>query len=200
MRTPPKFTDLAYLARSALHCGLYRLSTRLYRRAVLAGDTHAAHQLVVQLNLLGRDPHGTGAFWAAEHVSLADPEGVAELLLTLRSAPPAREALLRRRPARHVRLDDPHGLSRLVDELRRCQAQDAIAELPERAPAEHVRLDYASGVAWLLDALKDARAYGAARVLAGRPPTAFLSTTPAESRDCSIQWAVRGARKTEPYC
>jgi len=103
--------DQAALGDAAHARGLYRHAAQLHKIAAAYGNLRAVLYLANPPQYLRADVGPVR--WAAAHVSLDDPRGVARLLDSLRE--PAAEqqatALLRRDPAAHVPLDSPGGVA-----------------------------------------------------------------------------------------
>ena len=161
--------DLTILARAARGRGLYRHAAALWTTAVTLGSASAAGQLIGHLRQVSPGDTTRAARWAAGHVSLGDPQAVAELLRELRAAgaSDAATTLVARDPAGHASLDDPQ-VAELLRELRAAGASDAATTLLARDPAGHVSLDDPLAVAGLLRVLREAGAGDAARTLATR--------------------------------
>ena len=95
------------------------------------------------------------AQWAAGHVPLDDPVGVASLLDWLRAAGAQDQVtvLLARDPAAHAAVDDPRAVTYLLRWLRGAEAQAQVTVLAARA-AGHVAVDDLYGVGNLLGELR----------------------------------------------
>jgi hypothetical protein len=160
--------DQAALGVAAHERGLYRAAAQLHKNAAESGSLRAAFYLTDPPPCLRGDARP--ASWAAAHVALDDPLGVASLLDELRKAGAQDQAaaLLRRDPAAHVALDDPLGVGALLGSLRAAGAQDQAAALLRRDPAAHVALDNLYGVGYLLLRLRAAGAQDQAAALASR--------------------------------
>ena len=159
--------DQAELGDAAHYCGLYRAAAQLHKNAAASGSLRSVLYFIGPPDCLRADPRP--AHWAASHVSLDDPDGVARLLDGLRAAGAAEQvaALLARDPAAHVSLDNPVGVARLLDGLRATGADGQAAALASRAAA-HVSLDNPVGVAMLLGGLRAAGAAEQVAALASR--------------------------------
>ena len=107
-------TDQAALGDAAHDRGLSRAAAQLHKNAATAGNLHAAYYLTKPGHYFRADVRPV--CWAAAHVSLDDPDGVATLLDRLRAAGAHEQAtaLLHRDPAAHVSLDDSFGVARLL--------------------------------------------------------------------------------------
>ncbi len=164
-------TDLSRLAGAAYDRGLYRHAAALCTRAVTAGSTYAASQLIAYLRQVSPEDAMRAARWAADHASLVDLGAVAWLLDRLREAG-ADDAVttLATRAAGHARLDSPRAVVSLLDGLRAAGADDAVTTLLARGPASHARLDDPLGVTALLRALREAGASDAVTTLLARGP------------------------------
>ena len=160
--------DQAALGAAAAGRGLYRAAAQLHKNAAACGDLRAAAWLADPPGCLRADPRP--AHWAAAHVPLDDPGGVAHVLGGLRAAGADEQAaaLLARDPAAHVSLDDPGGVAHVLGGLRAAGADEQAAALLARDPAAHVSLDDPYGVADLLDELQAARAKDQVAALAAR--------------------------------
>jgi uncharacterized protein YidB (DUF937 family) len=167
--------DQAALGVAAHERGLYRAAAQLHKNAAESGSLRAAFYLTDPPPCLRGDARP--ASWAAAHVALDDPLGVASLLDELRKAGAQDQAaaLLRRDPAAHVALDNPYGVAYLLDELRKAGAQDQAAALLRRDPAAHVALDDPLGVGALLGSLRAAGAQDQAAALLRRDPAAHVA-------------------------
>ena len=163
--------DQAALGDAAHDRGLYRDAAQLHKNAAASGNLGAAFYLSDPPASLRADPRP--ARWAAVHVALDDPAGVAHLLRGLWDAGADEQAaaLLARDPAAHVALDDLFGVTLLLHYLREAGADEQAAVLASRAAA-HVALDDPRGVAFLLDRLREAGAHEQAAVLAARAAAA----------------------------
>ena len=75
------------------------------------------------------------------------------------------------RAADRAALDNPYGVARLLDSLRRAQAQDQVTKLADRAAA----LDNPAGVAFLLASLRKTGAEQQAAALLARDPAAHAA-------------------------
>ena len=148
--------DQAELGDAAHARGLYRAAAQLCKNAAASGNPLAAYYLTHPSPCLRGDSRP--ASWAAAHVPLDDPVGVAWLLRSLREAGAQDQAaaLLDRDPAAHAALDDPRAVADLLDSLREAGAQDQAAALAGRAA--HVSLDSPFGVIELLDWMREATA------------------------------------------
>ena len=95
------------------------------------------------------------AQWAAGHVPLDDPVGVASLLDWLRAAGAQDQVtvLLARDPAAHAAVDDPRAVTYLLRWLRGAEAQAQVTVLAACA-AGHVAVDDLYGVGNLLGELR----------------------------------------------
>jgi uncharacterized protein YidB (DUF937 family) len=169
-------SDLVRLAQAARDRGLYRHAAALWTTAVTLGSASAAGQLIGHLRQVRPADTTRAARWAADHVSLDDPLGVALLLQVLRAAgaSDAVTALLARDPAGHASLDSPQGVAGLLQELRAAGASDAVTALASRA-AGHASLDSPDAVAWLLQELRAAGASDAVTTLLARDPARHAS-------------------------
>jgi uncharacterized protein YidB (DUF937 family) len=165
--------DQAALGNAAHARGLYRDAAQLHKTAAAYGNLRAVSYLATPPQYLRADVGPVR--WAAAHVSLDDPVGVARLLGSLREAGAEQQvtALLRRDPAAHVPLDNPGGLARLLDSLREAGAEQQVTALAGRAAA-HVPLDNPGGVARLLDSLREAGAEQQVTALLRRDPAAHV--------------------------
>jgi uncharacterized protein YidB (DUF937 family) len=167
--------DQAALGDAANARGLYRTATQLHKNATASGNLRAASYLTHHpppcLSADVRPAH-----WAAAHVSLDDPAGVAELLDSLRKAGAGKQAtaLLRRDPAAHVSLDDPAGVAWLMRSLRKAGAGKQATALLRRDPAVHVSFDDPRTLAELLDSLQLLGADEHVAALANRDPAAHV--------------------------
>ncbi|MBO2445244.1 hypothetical protein J4557_47850 [Actinomadura nitritigenes] len=160
-------TDLATFGEAAWDRGLYRHAAQLWKKATKHGDPDAAIRLVTHLYTL-HPADLPPARYAAAHVALDDPQGVAALLGELRGVGANEQvAVLAARAAAHVALDDPHAVAALLGELRRVGAGEQAAVLARRAAA-HVALDDPHAVAALLGELRRVGAGEQAAVLARR--------------------------------
>ncbi|GAA0219304.1 hypothetical protein GCM10009527_014340 [Actinomadura nitritigenes] len=160
-------TDLATFGEAAWDRGLYRHAAQLWKKATKHGDPDAAIRLVTHLYTL-HPADLPPARYAAAHVALDDPQGVAALLGELRGVGANEQvAVLAARAAAHVALDDPHAVAALLGELRRVGAGEQAAVLARRAAA-HVALDDPQGVAALLGELRGGGANEQVAVLAAR--------------------------------
>ena len=132
--------DQAALGDAADARGLYRDAAQLHKNAAASGNPGAVFYLSHPPACLRADPRP--AHWAAAHVALDDPDGVAVLLDSLRKAGADEQAaaLLARDPAAHVPLDDPDGVASLLDRLREAGADEQAAALAARSAA-HAALD-----------------------------------------------------------
>jgi hypothetical protein len=159
--------EQAALGDAADARGLYRAAAQLHKNAAASGNLSAAFYLSSPPDCLSADPRL--AHWAAAHVSLDDPDGLADLLDSLlgTGADEQAAALLARDPASHVSLDDPDGLADLLRSLRRTGAHEQAAALAGRAAA-HAPLDDPDAIARLLASLRQAGAREQAAALAGR--------------------------------
>ena len=146
-------SDQATLGDAAHARGLYRDAAQLHKNAAARGNLHAVLYLANPPHYLRADVRPVR--WAAAHVPLDDPGGVARLLGGLREAGAEEQAtaLLRRDPAAHVALDDPYGVAMLLGGLREAGAVEQTAMLADRAAA-HVALDDPHGVGLLLLSLR----------------------------------------------
>jgi len=160
--------DQAALGDAAHARGLYRAAAQLHKNAARCGNPRAVYYLSNPPHYLRNDVRPMR--WAAAHVALDDPYGVAGLLDRLREAGAQDQAaaLLARDPAAHVSLEDSAGVARLLGRLREAGAQDQAAALLARDPAAHVALEDPGGIAMLLDSLREAGAQDQAAALAGR--------------------------------
>jgi hypothetical protein len=124
--------EQAALGDAASDRGLYRAAAQLFKNAAASGSLRAAYHLARPPSCLRGDARP--ASWAAAHVSLDDPAGVAGLLDSLRAAG-ARDqaAALASRAAAHVSLDDPAGVRWLLNSLREAGADEQAAALASRA-------------------------------------------------------------------
>ena len=165
--------DQAALGDEANDRGLYRDAAQLHKNAAAAGDIAAAVYLGHPPDCLRADPRP--AYWAAAHVPLDNPYGVAELLSALRDAGAQRQAtaLLARDPAAHTALDNPAAVAYLLGTLREAGAHQQATALADRAAA-HAVLDDPGGVAALLDMLRKTDAYQQATALLARDPAAHV--------------------------
>ena len=153
--------DQATLGDAAHARGLYRDAAQLHKNAAARGNLHAVLYLASHPHYLRPDVRPVR--WAIDHVSLDDPDVVADLLRRLRGEDAAEQAaLLARDPAAHVSLDDPAAVSGLLDRLRIAGAAEQATALAERAAA-HVPLNDPRAVAALLDRLREAGAAEQAR-------------------------------------
>ena len=75
----------------------------------------------------------------------------------------------------HVLLDEPGGVARLLDRLRKADAQEQVTALLHRDPAAHVALGDPDGVARLLDSLREADAPEQVTALLHRDPAAHVA-------------------------
>jgi hypothetical protein len=159
--------DQAALGDAADDRGLYRAAAQLHKNAAVSGNLRAAYYLTRPPPCLRGDARP--ASWAAAHVALDDPRGVADLLGRLRAAGAQDQAaaLLDRDPGARVALDDLLRVAELLGRLRAAGAYDQAAALAGRAAA-HVAVDDPWGVARLLDSLREAGAHDQAAALAGR--------------------------------
>ena len=163
--------DQVALGDAAGVCGLYRNAVQLHKNAAASGNLSAAFYLSRPPACLSADPRP--ADWAAAHLALDDPYGVASLLHRLWEAGAHEQAaVLAARAAAHAGLDDPGGVASLLDSLRRAGAHEQAAALLARDPAAHAGLDDPVGVASLLDSLRRAGAHEQAAVLLARDPAA----------------------------
>ncbi|MFD7218607.1 hypothetical protein, partial [Streptomyces cyaneofuscatus] len=167
-------TDMNALGNAAWHRGLYRDAAQLHKHATTYGNPHAAGTLVNHLHILHPTDHHP-AQWAAAHVALDNPDGVAWLLDRLRAVGADEvRVLLARDPAAHVALDRSYFIARLLNGLRAAGADEQVTVLAERAAA-HVALDDASGVGWLLKRLREVGEDEQVRVLLARDPAAHVA-------------------------
>ena len=169
--------DQAALGDAAHARGLYRDAAQLHKNAAASGNPRAALYLSRPPACLRADPRP--AHWAAAHVALDDPRGVAGLLDSLRAAGAHEQAaaLLARDPAAHAALDNPGGVACLLDSLREAGADEQAAALLARDPAAHASLDNPAAVARLLAACgRRARTSRPPRWPAAPPPTSPSTT------------------------
>ena len=169
-------SDLDRLALAAQARGLYRHAAALWTTAATLGSTYAAAYQLIRLRGASSGDTMRAAQWAATHVRLDDPEGVADLLRELEAVGvgDAVTVLLARDPAGHVCLDDPEGVAALLRALGEAGAGDAVIALLARDPARHVCLDDPEGVADLLRALQAAGAGDAVTALLARDPAGHV--------------------------
>ncbi len=167
-------TDQATLGDAAGARGMYRAAAQLHKNAAARGDPRAVSYLSNPPDYLR--PDARPMHWAAAHVSLEDPDGVARLLDILQWAGAHDQAAaLAARAAAHATLDDPYAVARLLDILRKMGAHDQAATLLARDPATHVLLDHPGGVADLLDILWKMGAHDRAATLLARDPAAHAT-------------------------
>ncbi|WP_214104029.1 hypothetical protein [Acrocarpospora catenulata] len=160
--------DLKALGDAAWRRGLYRDAAQFYKNATAGGDPETAFHLVDRLHFLHPADHRP-AHWAAIHLALADPAGVARLLGRLREigATGPLSALLARDPATRVSLDAPYDVAALQNRLREVRAHEQLTVLAERAAA-HVDLDNLYALTHLLGMLRKAGAHDQVTALAHR--------------------------------
>jgi hypothetical protein len=141
--------DLSALAAAAGKRGMLRDAARLRKHATAQGNVTAAADLVIYWHLShATDPRP--AQWAAVHVALDDPFGVAHLLDRMRRAGANQQVtVLTDRAAAYVSLDDPVRVVYLLDRMRRAGANQQVTVLTDRAAA-HIPLDNPRGVTHLL--------------------------------------------------
>jgi len=121
-------------------------------------------------DLGGRDAVTALARRAADAVDLTDPGAITwwlEMMLEFGADPAFDTALLARNPGRHADLRDPAAVAKLLENLHRRDADDAIADIVARITAEGTDLTSPSAVARLLNALHDAGARPAIACVAG---------------------------------
>ena len=159
--------DQTALGSAADDRGLYRAAAQLHKNAAASGSLRAAFYLSDPPSCLRGDARP--ASWAAAHVSLESPVGLAGLLGRLREAGAQEQAavLLRRDPAAHVSLDSPYGVAELLNALGEAGAQDQASALAARSAA-HVSLDSLNDLASLVRALREAGAQEQVSALAAR--------------------------------
>jgi hypothetical protein len=169
--------DQAALGDSAHDRGLYRDAAQLHKNAAGSGNLRAADYLSDSPACPSADPRP--AHWAAAHVSLDDPDGLAGLLDSLREAglDEQADALLARDPASQVSLDDPYDVAELLVSLRRMGAHEQAAALAGRAAA-HVSLDDPVAVVRLLASMREMGAREQADALARRAAAHVSSDDP----------------------
>jgi uncharacterized protein YidB (DUF937 family) len=129
--------DLTRLGQAASRRGLYRHAAALWTAATAQGSVAAARQLIDHLRKVSPSDTMRAAQWAAGHVSLGDPQGVAWLLGALRAAGAgdAARTLLARDPAAQASLGDLQGVADLLVALDAAGAGDAVRTLLRRDPA-----------------------------------------------------------------
>jgi hypothetical protein len=166
--------DLGSLGDAAWGRDLYLDAAQLHKHATTHGSTKAAATLVRRLKEL----HPTDvrpAQWAAAHVTLNDPYGVARLLTVLREAGAQDQVeALAARAAAEAALNDPYGVAHLLNALRETEAQEQAGALASRAAAD-VALNNPEGVAWLLEALWEVEAQDQVDALLTRNPAAHAA-------------------------
>src|SRR6185437_8680374 len=156
-----RFADpsaLPALASAAEKRGLLRDAARLRKKATAHGNATEAATLVRNLGWRAHFTDPRPAQWAAEHISLDDPDGIASLLDSMQQAGAKQQATaLATRAAEHVVLNNPGGIASLLDSMQEAGAKQWATALATRAAA-HVSLDDPGGVARLLDSLRSAGA------------------------------------------
>lgn len=163
-------TDLRALAQVAENRGLLRDAAHLRQRAALQGDAMAAAEFINQLR--GTFPDFRELPWpVAEHVSLSDPMGVANLIDELKQIGAARQlsVLLSRDPGRHAACGDVGGAITLLEELRKAGGAAQASVLADRLAASAALDDPAQAIR-LISGLRGAGAYAQIAALIARDP------------------------------
>ncbi|MBA6439777.1 esterase/lipase family protein [Streptomyces sp. GMR22] len=147
--------DLDRLADAAWKRGLYKVSFRLARKAILAGHPTASGDLVRRLNST-LDPKSLGLEWIASHTVLTDPATAARLISHFRAsrARKALATLLNRDPGAHANLDDPFAVAQLIRSLMKNGTKGAASRLAARNPADYVTASDPRATAQLFTSLR----------------------------------------------
>jgi uncharacterized protein YidB (DUF937 family) len=166
--------DQAALGGAAHARGLYRHAAQLFKNAAACGNVRAACYLSGRPGCLSLDVRP--ALWAAAHMSLEDPSGVAAVLRALvrSGAEEPVMALLDRDPAARVSLVNPGEVIWLLDALQDAGARQQFTALAGRAAAQ-IPLDEPYYIATLFEALHRAGAQEPVAALLHRDPAAHVS-------------------------
>jgi uncharacterized protein YidB (DUF937 family) len=169
--------DLVSIGLAAAARYLYRYAATFLTRGAAAGNASAAAWLLQLLKQVRSDSVTDAAQWAATHASLDDPDGVRDLLASLRKAGASEQVatLLARDPFVKVSIEDPEVVGWLLHNLREAGADEQVATLLARDPAAHASLEDPEGVARLLDSLREAGADEQVATLLARDPAAHAS-------------------------
>ena len=161
--------DLHRLANEAQARGLYRYAALLWTRAVTAGSTTAAPQLIRLLLAIHPDSACRASRWAADRADLSDPNGIVRLLHAISAAGAADAAVaLGTQAAEHVSLDNPRDVGLLLKALHEVSATDGVDLVLARLAVHRPDLSDPRDVAWLLKVFRTVGAIDEAAALGSR--------------------------------